>query len=89
MDVEASSSFSSISPPVFDGDNYQVWAVRMEVYMEALDIWEVVEDDYEIPTLPQILPWHRSNCKRRRRQRNPRQRPACSLQSHLLSSLRL
>ncbi|KAL4318060.1 hypothetical protein GQ457_18G019390 [Hibiscus cannabinus] len=50
MDIE--TSFSSISPPVFDGDNYQVWAVRMETYMEALDIWEAVEEDYEIPTLP-------------------------------------
>ncbi|GMI87552.1 hypothetical protein HRI_002424500 [Hibiscus trionum] len=52
MDLEASSGFSSISPPVFDGDNYQVWAVRMEAYMEALDIWEAVEEDYEIPALP-------------------------------------
>ncbi|GMI94896.1 hypothetical protein HRI_003159000 [Hibiscus trionum] len=52
MDFEASSGFSSISPPVFDGDNYQVWAVRMEAYMEALDIWEAVEEDYEIPALP-------------------------------------
>ncbi|KAA0060156.1 Retrovirus-related Pol polyprotein from transposon TNT 1-94 [Cucumis melo var. makuwa] len=52
MDAITSSSFSSISPLIFDGDNYQVWAVRMEAYMEALDIWEAVEEDYEIPALP-------------------------------------
>ncbi|KAA0045175.1 uncharacterized protein E6C27_scaffold30G001760 [Cucumis melo var. makuwa] len=52
MDAITSSSFTSISPLIFDGDNYQVWAVRMEAYMEALDIWEAVEEDYEIPTLP-------------------------------------
>ncbi|KAK5785289.1 hypothetical protein PVK06_039858 [Gossypium arboreum] len=52
MDIEASSSFSSISPLVFDEDNYQVWAVRMEAYMKALDIWEAVEEDYEIPDFP-------------------------------------
>ncbi|KAA0037127.1 gag-pol polyprotein [Cucumis melo var. makuwa] len=52
MDAIASSSFSSISPSIFDGDNYQVWTVRMEAYMEALDIWEAVEEDYEIPALP-------------------------------------
>ncbi|XP_012477611.1 uncharacterized protein LOC105793235 [Gossypium raimondii] len=52
MDIEAGSSFSSISSPMFDGDNYQVWAVRMEAYMEALDIWEAVEEDYEILVLP-------------------------------------
>ncbi|KAL0559650.1 hypothetical protein IC582_000013 [Cucumis melo] len=52
MDAITSSSFTSISPLIFDGDNYQVWAVRMEAYMEALDIWEAVEEDYEIPALP-------------------------------------
>ncbi|XP_050937962.1 uncharacterized protein LOC127148417 [Cucumis melo] len=52
MDAIASSNFSSISPLIFDGDNYQVWAVRMKAYMEALDIWEAVEENYEIPALP-------------------------------------
>jgi len=50
MEVEA--SFSSIAPPVFDGDNYQIWALRMETYLDALDLWEAVEEDYEIPALP-------------------------------------
>ncbi|KAL0408194.1 UNVERIFIED_CONTAM: hypothetical protein Sradi_1753800 [Sesamum radiatum] len=53
MDVEAISSFSSITSPVFDGNKYQVWAICMEAYMEALDIWEAVEEDYEIPVLPE------------------------------------
>ena len=48
---EAEASFSSIAPPVFDGDNYQIWAVRMETYLDALDLWEAVEEDYEIPKL--------------------------------------
>ncbi|XP_056162590.1 uncharacterized protein LOC130136570 [Syzygium oleosum] len=50
MDAEA--GLSSIAPPVFDGDNYQIWAVRMETYLDALDLWEAVEEDYEIPALP-------------------------------------
>lgn len=50
MDAEA--SFSPIVPPVFDGDNYQIWAVRMETYLDTLDIWEAVEEDYEISVLP-------------------------------------
>lgn len=37
---------------VFNGSNYQLWAVRMEAYLEALDLWEAVEEDYEIPVLP-------------------------------------
>ena len=42
-----------MAPPVFDGDNYQMWVVRMETYLEALDLWEAVEEDYEIQSLPE------------------------------------
>ena len=44
--------FSSIDPPVFDGENYQIWAVRMKSYLDALDLWEAVEEDYEVLPLP-------------------------------------
>ncbi|KAG6509172.1 hypothetical protein ZIOFF_034563 [Zingiber officinale] len=50
--VYSKASFSTISPPVFDGDNYQIWAVRMETYLDALDLWEALDVDYEIPVLP-------------------------------------
>ncbi|XP_012487948.1 uncharacterized protein LOC105801161 [Gossypium raimondii] len=58
--MEGESSFSVAAPPVFDGDNYQMWAVRMETYLEALNLWEAVEEDYEVlpllanPTVAQI-----------------------------------
>ena len=35
MDSEV--SFTAISPPVFDGTNYQVWVVRIEAYLDAND----------------------------------------------------
>ncbi|MFQ6671041.1 hypothetical protein Gotur_035715 [Gossypium turneri] len=50
--MEGGSSFSVAAPPVFDRDNYQMWAVRMETYLKALDFWELVEEDYEVPPLP-------------------------------------
>ncbi|KAL9414990.1 hypothetical protein AB3S75_043294 [Citrus x aurantiifolia] len=50
--MEAEASFSAIAPTVFDRNNYHLWAVRMETYLEALDLWEAVEEDYEIPALP-------------------------------------
>ena len=46
--MEAESNFSSIAPPIFDGDNYHFWAVRMEMYLDAMDLQEAVEEDYEI-----------------------------------------
>ena len=50
MDAEA--SFSQVAPPIFDGESYDLWAVRMESYLEALDLWEAVEEDYDVPPLP-------------------------------------
>ncbi|KAL9439711.1 hypothetical protein AB3S75_025217 [Citrus x aurantiifolia] len=45
-------SFTSITPPVFDGTNYEIWVVQMEAYLDANDLWEAVEEDYEILPLP-------------------------------------
>jgi len=47
----ASSSFGSGSPPVFDGQNYQMWAVKMKAFLRGLDLWEVVEIGRDPPPL--------------------------------------
>ncbi|RDX60832.1 Copia protein, partial [Mucuna pruriens] len=58
MDYE--TSFSQTALPVFKGENYDLWTVKMEAYLEALDLWEAVEKDYEVlplsnnPTIAQI-----------------------------------
>ena len=39
------------TPPVFTGENYQIWAVKMESYLEACDLWDLVEADPEDPPL--------------------------------------
>ncbi|XP_068466836.1 uncharacterized protein [Phaseolus vulgaris] len=57
-----------MTPPVFDGDNYQMWAVRMETYLEALDLWEAVEEEIqslpENPTVAQIKSQKEQKMKR-------------------------
>jgi len=45
-------SFSQIAPTLFDGSNYELWLVRMDAYLKALDMWEAMEEDYEIHVLP-------------------------------------
>ena len=50
--MEADTSFTQVSPPQFNGDNYEARAIRMTVHLEALDLWEGVEEDYEIAPLP-------------------------------------
>jgi len=49
MDSEASFPSNFLS---FQWGNYDLWTVKMEAYLEALDLWEVVEEDYEILPLP-------------------------------------
>ena len=41
--METETTFSHVAPPIFDGDNYQAWAVRMTIHLEALDFWEAIE----------------------------------------------
>ncbi|TXG70682.1 hypothetical protein EZV62_005617 [Acer yangbiense] len=50
--MSSRASSNAITPPVFDGTDYQVWAVRMEAYLDANDQWEAVENMYEVPPLP-------------------------------------
>lgn len=56
---------------LFDGRHYLLWVVRMEAYLDACDLWEVVEDMYKFPPLPnnptvaQI-----KNCKKRKQRKS-------------------
>lgn len=57
--METETNFS-LAPSIFYGENYQTWTVKMIVYLEALDLWEAVGEDYvvlllfENPTMAQI-----------------------------------
>ena len=56
----ASSSFSPAAPQVFNGEGYHIWVVKMKTYLQAFDLWEVVNSDVEPeplrgnPTVAQI-----------------------------------
>ncbi|GAV80334.1 DUF4219 domain-containing protein/UBN2 domain-containing protein [Cephalotus follicularis] len=44
----ALSSHVSLPPPtVFGGDEYEFWAVKMEAYLKAYNLWSAVEKGYE------------------------------------------
>ncbi|XP_049344195.1 uncharacterized protein LOC125808553 [Solanum verrucosum] len=46
------ASFSSMAPPTFGGESYRIWVVRMQAYLEVLDLWEAVKDEYIIAPFP-------------------------------------
>src|ERR1044072_8766484 len=49
--MQSETSFSVAAPPTFNGENYEIWAIRMESYLEAADLWEAMEEDYDVPPL--------------------------------------
>ena len=44
---------SVLTLPIFEGENYHLWAIRMEAFLDASDLWEVIEEDYEVGPLPE------------------------------------
>ncbi|XP_071917228.1 uncharacterized protein [Coffea arabica] len=57
------------NPPNFTGENYQIWAVKMKSYLDANDLWDVIETDpvpelSEVPTIAEMRA-HRDAVKRR------------------------
>jgi len=36
---------SHVVIPLFDGESYDLWAVRMQIYLDGLNLWEVMEKD--------------------------------------------
>ena len=39
----ASSNFLWTGPPMFTGENYYIWEIKMKSYLKALNLWEAVE----------------------------------------------
>ncbi|XP_031256699.1 uncharacterized protein LOC116114705 [Pistacia vera] len=45
------SSFAPIFAPVFNGDQYHVWAVKMKTYLRGHGLWQYVEEEKQVPYL--------------------------------------
>jgi len=64
-----STNFSP-KTPLFTGQNFGVWAVKMETYLKALDLWEIVESDRQPtplgnnPTIAQMKFFNEEKAKR-------------------------
>ena len=77
--METETAVSHGSPPSFNSENYETWAIRMKVHLEALDLWEAVEENYVVPDLDGNPTVAQLKSTRRRRQENPKPKPASML----------
>ena len=48
----ATNNISLLAPQIFTGENYRIWSIKMQTYLEAFDLWEVVVGDKPIAPLP-------------------------------------
>ncbi|XP_031278895.1 uncharacterized protein LOC116137347 [Pistacia vera] len=42
---------TSLTPPIFNGDQYHIWAVKMKTFMRGQGLWQYVEEDKQPPAL--------------------------------------
>ena len=68
---------------VFDGTNYQVWAIRIEAYLNGSDFWEAIEDKYEVPPFPNSPNMAQIKLHKGKKQKNSKQEQACLELSHV------
>ena len=40
------------SPIMFTGENYHIWSVKMQAFLKAYDLWEIVSEDKPVAPLP-------------------------------------
>ncbi|GKV19034.1 hypothetical protein SLEP1_g29334 [Rubroshorea leprosula] len=53
--MSSSSTNSFSSPRMFNGENYDFWAIRMKAFLKGNDVWEVIEHGFQLP-FPQENP---------------------------------
>ena len=46
----------NIPVPIFDGDNYDFWSIRMKTYFQAQSLWDIVEVGFTTPKDVETLP---------------------------------
>lgn len=52
--VEIGDALGLVSKvPVFSGQNYAAWKVKMKAYLRAYDLWDAVEKEDEADSLPE------------------------------------
>ena len=48
-----SNSSSLPPPPIFAGENFHLWAVKMRTYLRARSLWDIVENGSNPTPLPE------------------------------------
>ena len=47
--MDNTTQSSTISVPIFNGENFDFWRVKMETYFSSQDLWDIVEEGFTVP----------------------------------------
>ena len=50
--MEGKTSYIAGPPQIFGGEEYKLWAARMTTHLKVFDLWEAVEENYDVQELP-------------------------------------
>ncbi|XP_031286824.1 uncharacterized protein LOC116145506 [Pistacia vera] len=42
---------ASVLPPVFNGEHYHIWSIKMKAYLRGQGLWQYVEEEKQLPQL--------------------------------------
>jgi hypothetical protein len=42
-------NWSSVQVPIFSGENYEFWCIKMKTLFVSIDLWDMVESGYQMP----------------------------------------
>ena len=48
MAVQGGSWAAQGAQPVFDGENYDYWCIKMKTLLISQDLWDIVDEGFEI-----------------------------------------
>jgi transposase InsO family protein len=49
MAKAAGINWNSVQPPIFSGENYEFWSIKMKTLFTSLELWDMVETEFEDP----------------------------------------
>jgi len=55
--IEGETSYATGPPPIFDGEEYELWDARMTTHLDALDLREALKETMMFLNYLQIQRW--------------------------------
>lgn len=62
----ASSSQSSIAVPIFSGENYDFWSIKLKTYFVSQDLWDITETGVDLDTTANLTEEQQTQLKEKK-----------------------